>query len=93
MSPNVENAVDRLDSALDRLQSVVEARKSLRARSQELENEVHTLNSDRARLADRLDKAETQVTNLGDANRDVSTRIVGAMEIIREVLASSHEER
>ena len=42
--------------------------------------------ADRARLADLLDKSEAKVTRLDAINRDVSHKLVEAMETIRSVL-------
>ena len=51
-----------------------------------LESEVHRLGTDRSRLAQSLDSAEARSARLEDANREVSRRLVTAMESIRDVL-------
>ena len=88
MSTDVPNAISDLDAALDRLQTVIEQRRELDARNDALESDVQALSADRARLADRLDKAEARAASLENANRDVSRRIVGAMENIRSAMAA-----
>jgi Domain of unknown function (DUF4164) len=76
----LSNAVDLLESAVDRrLESVREA--------SSLEGELHRLGTDRSRLAQSLDAAEARSVRLEEANREVSRRLVAAMETIREVLA------
>ena len=48
--------------------------------------ELHRLGTDRSRLAQSLDAAEAKSARLEDANREVSRRLVAAMESIRGVL-------
>jgi hypothetical protein len=52
----------------------------------ETEAEVQRMNADRARLAQELDKSEARAERLEDANKEVSRRLVAAMETIRAVL-------
>jgi Domain of unknown function (DUF4164) len=47
---------------------------------------VQRMNVDRARLAQELDSAEAKSERLADVNREVSRRLVSAMETIRSVL-------
>ena len=49
--------------------------------------EVHQLGTDRSRLAQSLDASEGRAARLEEANKEVSRRLVAAMEVIREVLA------
>ena len=51
-----------------------------------LQDELQRLGEDRSSLAATLDTAETRVARLEDANREVSRRLVSAMESIRSVL-------
>jgi hypothetical protein len=44
------------------------------------------MNSDRSRLAGELDAAESRSERLEDVNKEVSRRLVTAMETIRAVL-------
>ena len=76
--PTVEDALKRLKGALDLLDNAVERR---------LEGEVHRLGTDRSRLAQSLDAAEARSARLEEANKEVSRRLVAAMEAIREVLS------
>jgi hypothetical protein len=44
------------------------------------------MNADRSRLAQELDASEARAERLQDANKEVSRRLVTAMETIRAVL-------
>jgi hypothetical protein len=52
----------------------------------EAEAEVQRMGADRARLAQEIDKAEARAERLAEVNREVSRRLVAAMETIRAVL-------
>ena len=52
----------------------------------EAEAEVQRMNSDRAKLATELDNSEARAERLEEANKEVSRRLVTAMETIRAVL-------
>jgi hypothetical protein len=52
-----------------------------------MEEEMHRIGGDRSRLAQSLDSAEARAAQLEEANREVSTRLVAAMETIRAVIA------
>jgi chromosome segregation ATPase len=86
-SPPIDEAVRRLQSALDLLEGAVERRLEGAREVTDLEGELHRLGSDRSRLAQSLDAAEARSARIEDANREVSRRLVAAMESIREVLA------
>jgi len=83
----VDQALARLQSALARLESAVENTLEHRHETAGLESEVQRLGTDRSRLAQSLDASEERSGRLEDANREVSRRLVAAMESIREVLA------
>jgi hypothetical protein len=82
----IEGALRRLEEALGSLETVVEDRLHGAAQAENLENEVHRLGTDRSRLAQSLDAAEARSMRLETANREVSRRLVTAMESIRAVL-------
>jgi hypothetical protein len=88
--PTVEDALKRLKGALDLLDGAVERRLESAREVNTLEGELHRLGTDRSRLAQSLDAAEARASRLEDANKEVSRRLVTAMEAIREVL-SRHE--
>ena len=78
--------LDRLDKALQRLDDAVDRSAELRSEYADAEEEVQRLNADRARLAGELDQAEARSERLEEVNREVSRRLVTAMETIRAVL-------
>jgi hypothetical protein len=84
--PATEAALRRLSAALDALDRAVEARLEEDRRRGDLETELHRLGGDRSRLAQSLDAAAARAARLEEANREVSRRLVGAMETIRGVL-------
>ena len=81
-----EAALRRLSTALDRIESAVDRRLESEGHAAGLEGELHRLGTDRSRLAQSLDAAEARSAKLEEANREVSRRLVGAMESIRDVL-------
>ena len=64
----------------------------IRAGESDLGLEVQTLSADRARLADKLDQASAQIESLKAVNRNVSDRLVSAMETVSAVLQAELEE-
>lgn len=87
--PTVSELFTRLDKALAALDDAVERTAELRREYADAEEEAQRLNSDRARLADELDKSEARAERLEDVNKEVSRRLVAAMETIRAVLDRS----
>lgn len=77
------DAVARLDKALAALEAVVDGHLENHVDNRAAAAEVQRLNADRARLARSLDEAEARAGRLDEANREVSRRLVGAMEAIR----------
>ena len=51
-----------------------------------MEGEVKRVHVDRARLAQELDQSQFRANRLEEVNREVSRRLVTAMETIRAVL-------
>ena len=86
-SSPIDDALRRLESALVVLEDVIDRRLEDAREVSGLESEVHRLGGDRSRLAQSLDAAEARSARLEDANREVSRRLVAAMELIREMLA------
>jgi molecular chaperone GrpE (heat shock protein) len=73
----LREVIVRLGKAIDTLEHAVAA---------EAEAEVQRMNADRARLAQELDNSEARAERLEEANKEVSRRLVTAMETIRAVL-------
>jgi predicted nuclease with TOPRIM domain len=83
---SLDSSFKRLTRALTTLEAAVERRFDRDRSVNGLEGELSRLDEDRARLADELDHEKTRATRLEEANRDVSRRLVAAMETIRSVL-------
>ncbi|MEX3010385.1 DUF4164 domain-containing protein [Hoeflea sp. TYP-13] len=81
-----KSALESLNKALTRLENAVDGRVEKESDFADAEEEVQRLNADRSRLAQELDQSEDRATRLEDANREVSRRLVTAMETIRAVM-------
>lgn len=84
--PTLSELFERIDTALSALDDAVERTAELRREYADAEEEAQRLNSDRARLAEELDKSEARAERLEEVNKEVSRRLVTAMETIRAVL-------
>ncbi|MDR3373677.1 MAG: DUF4164 domain-containing protein [Ancalomicrobiaceae bacterium] len=82
----VETAVQRLGLALTTLEAAVERRFDRDRSVAGLEEELARAGEDRSRLAQDLDEEKTRAGRLEETNREVSRRLVAAMESIRSVL-------
>lgn len=82
----LREAIGRLGKAIETLEEAVAARLDQQVDTAEVEAEVQRMNADRAKLAQELDNSEARAERLEDANREVSRRLVTAMETIRAVL-------
>ncbi|TAN04680.1 MAG: DUF4164 family protein [Rhizobiaceae bacterium] len=82
----LKEVIGRLAQAIGTLEEAVEIRLEHEQDFTETEAEVQRMNADRARLAQELDKSEARAERLEDANKEVSRRLVAAMETIRAVL-------
>ena len=87
----VAPAMERLLSAIDALESSVGARIERETELLDAEAEVQRMGADRTRLAESLDSAEERALRLENTNREVSRRLVDAMESIRAVLDKKQE--
>ena len=84
--PTLKQALDRINRALKAVEDSLAARAEQDVNYAEAEEEVQRLNSDRSRLAQELDNSEARGERLTSANKEVSRRLVTAMETIRAVL-------
>jgi chromosome segregation ATPase len=82
----LKEVLGRLARAMDGLESAIGAQFEQSQDFAEAEAEVQRMNADRARLAQELDSSEARADRLEEANREVSRRLVTAMETIRAVL-------
>lgn len=85
----LDGALKQLETALGRVEDAVDQRLEHARRVADLESEVHQLGTDRSRLAQAVDAAEARSGRIEDANREVSRRLVTAMESIRDVLKNT----
>ena len=79
-------AVSRLAKSLESLDKLIDQRIQRETVLVDAEAEVQRIGADRVRLAESLDKAEERNQRLDSVNREVSRRLVDAMESIRAVL-------
>jgi len=82
----LKEVLARIARAMETLEGAVEARLANEQDYSEAEAEVQRMNADRARLATELDNSEARAERLENANKEVSRRLVTAMETIRAVL-------
>lgn len=82
----LREALERLSKSIERLEATVDSRLEKEHYYAEADAEIQRLNADRSRLAQEIDKAEARAERLAEVNREVSRRLVTAMETIRAVL-------
>ncbi len=82
----LREVIARLGKAIEGLETAVGARVEQDQDYSEADAELQRMNADRARLAQELDNSEARAERLEDANKEVSRRLVTAMETIRAVL-------
>lgn len=82
----LREVIARLGRAIEGLEQAVAARVDRDQDYGDAEAEVQRMNADRARLARELDGSEARAERLEEANKEVSRRLVTAMETIRAVL-------
>lgn len=80
------DAVSRLGKAVGALEKAVEMRLERESVLSDAEAEVQRMGADRTRLAESLDSAQERANQLEHVNREVSRRLVDAMETIRGVI-------
>ncbi|WP_320198240.1 DUF4164 domain-containing protein [Agrobacterium sp. rho-13.3] len=79
-------ALSELGSAINSLENAIDMRIERQRENGEVESEVKRVHVDRARLAQELDQSQFRANRLEEVNREVSRRLVTAMETIRAVL-------
>ncbi len=82
----VRAAIEELRRAISSLDNALDLRFDRERDRGEVEGEVRRVNTDRSRLAQELDQSEFRANRLEEVNREVSRRLVTAMETIRAVL-------
>ncbi|MDF1607934.1 DUF4164 domain-containing protein [Hoeflea sp. YIM 152468] len=81
-----KSALEALNKALDQLDNEVDRRVEASRNSTEAAAELDRMIEDRSRIALELDQSQDRANRLEEANREVSRRLVTAMETIRAVL-------
>ncbi|WP_313618708.1 DUF4164 domain-containing protein [Agrobacterium sp.] len=79
-------ALSELGSAIAGLENAIDMRIERQREQGEIDSEVRRVHTDRSRLAQELDQSEFRANRLEEVNREVSRRLVTAMETIRAVL-------
>ncbi|KQQ34357.1 MULTISPECIES: DUF4164 domain-containing protein [Rhizobium/Agrobacterium group] len=82
----VDLALSELRAAISGLENAVDVRIEQQRDQGEMEGEVKRVHADRSRLAQELDQSQFRANRLEEVNREVSRRLVTAMETIRAVL-------
>lgn len=82
----VKTALDALNKALEKLENAVDRKAESGLDAESSAAELKRMLKDRSRLAQELDQSEDRSNRLEEANREVSRRLVTAMETIRAVL-------
>ena len=82
----LKEVIGRLARAMETLEQAVLTRLENEQDYSEAEAEVQRMNADRSKLASELDNSEGRAERLEEANKEVSRRLVTAMETIRAVL-------
>lgn len=82
----LKQVLARLNKAVDALENAAGQHVAKSGEFASAEEEIQRMNADRARLAGELDTSEARAERLADANKEVSRRLVTAMETIRAVL-------
>ncbi|MET3559352.1 SMC interacting uncharacterized protein involved in chromosome segregation [Bartonella japonica] len=80
------HALEQLEKALRTLEVTIINRNAVIDKNNEWEEEIQRMNADRSHLAQALDKAEAHADRLEAANKEVSKRLIKAMEMIRVVI-------
>ncbi|MEO9527329.1 DUF4164 domain-containing protein [Roseibium sp.] len=83
---SLTDAVRRLDQAVGQLETSIQRRMDADRSLNALQDDLQRLGEDRSQLAVTLDESEARASRLEEANKDVSRRLVSAMETIRSVL-------
>ena len=82
----LDQAINRLENALKTLENAVVNDNKDSYDTSELEEEIQRMNADRSHLAQALDTSESRAERLEQANKEVSRRLITAMETIRTVV-------
>ena len=79
-------SLSRLNKALDSLENAADATFEANGKNRSAGEEIQRISEDRAKLAQDLDSTEERARRLAETNKEVSRRLVAAMETVRSVL-------
>jgi chromosome segregation ATPase len=82
----IDAAISDLWTSVNSLENAIDMRIERQREAADVEGEVRRVHADRQRLAQELDQSEFRANRLEEVNREVSRRLVTAMETIRAVL-------
>ena len=82
----IPKVLARLGKSIQNLESAIDGHLENEAVFKDANAEIQRMGADRVRLAGSLDDAEARCQRLENVNREVSNRLVNAMETIRGVL-------
>lgn len=85
-SSELAQALALLNNALDSLDNTVTTSLEAGSKARSADEEVQRMADDRAKLARELDETESRAKRLAETNKEVSRRLVDAMETVRGVL-------
>lgn len=80
------SSLSRLNKALDSLENAVDTSIDANSKNRDAGEEIQRISEDRAKLAKNLDSTEDRARRLAETNKEVSRRLVAAMETVRSVL-------
>jgi len=83
---NVGQIMEQLVNSIGVLETAVDGHLEKKSIDKDTEAEVQRMAADRVRLAGSLDEAEARCQRLENVNREVSSRLINAMETIRAVV-------
>ena len=79
-------ALARLNKALESLDNAVDSALGSQTKNSNPDEEFQRMAEDRAKLAQELDSSQERANRLAETNREVSRRLVNAMETVRNVM-------
>ncbi|TDQ67372.1 uncharacterized protein DUF4164 [Maritalea mobilis] len=88
---SIDDANRRLDDALDRLERLAHRARSKVIDASKIEHQVQNLATDRSRLANELDQTKAYAKKVESSAKDVSVRIMRAMEKVQVALNGENE--
>ncbi len=89
MTPSLDEALKRLDTALGMLEASVTRKVDVEKRRGDLETELQIMQDDRARLAIDLEGTTDRLKKLDAVTQDVQERVTRASDAMRRLLSET----